>query len=299
METILKASNITKKYGNKLVINDISLTINRGDIYGFIGRNGAGKTTFMRIVLSLAKQNSGTITFFENQTITQAGIKIGSLIEEPGLFKNATAYENLKRFCILYGADCSKINELLDLVKLNDVGKKKVKNFSLGMRQRLGIAIALLKDPEFLVLDEPVNGLDPYGIQQLREIFLRLNKEKNVTLFISSHYLDELSKIVTKYGIIDNGILLEEIEADKLKEKCKDKIIADVDNLKKAKEVLSTIIPSENIVENNDFLEIYNYQDELSKINKILINNDINVNSVYQNFESVEDYFMKKIGGKS
>ena len=205
----------------------------------------------------------------------------------------------MKRFCILYGADCSKINELLDLVKLNDVGKKKVKNFSLGMRQRLGIAIALLKDPEFLVLDEPVNGLDPYGIQQLREIFLRLNKEKNVTLFISSHYLDELSKIVTKYGIIDNGILLEEIEADKLKEKCKDKIIADVDNLKKAKEVLSTIIPSENIVENNDFLEIYNYQDELSKINKILINNDINVNSVYQNFESVEDYFMKKIGGKS
>ena len=299
MDIILKTNNIVKKYGKKTVVNNISITINRGDIYGFIGRNGAGKTTFMRVILSLAKQNSGDVVFFGNQDITKAGARIGSLIEEPGLYKNSTAYENLKRFCILYNEDPSKINDILNLVGLGDVGKKKVKNFSLGMRQRLGIAIALLGKPEFLVLDEPINGLDPYGIQELRELFLKLNKEKNITFFISSHYLDELSKIVTKYGIIDNGVLVEEIEASELKQKCKDKIIVDVDDVEKAKEILSNIISIENMVTCDNILEIYNYKDEMSKINKVLTDGNVNVNSIYQNFASVEDYFMKKIGGKS
>ena len=298
MSVVLKINNVTKRYKNNIAVNGISMTINKGDIYGFIGRNGAGKTTFMRLILSLAQKDSGDVIFFGNQCIEQAGKKIGSLIEEPGLYKDATAHENLKRFCILYGSDCSKIDELLKLVGLEKAGKKKVKNFSLGMRQRLGIAIALLGEPEFLILDEPVNGLDPYGMQEIREMILKLNKEKNITFLISSHYLDELSKIVTKYGIIDKGVLVEEIEASELKEKCKDKIVVQVDDVKKAKEVLSAIIPSENIVENNDFLEIYNYQYDMSKINKILSDNKIMVNSIYQNFTTIEEYFMNKIGGK-
>ena len=169
METVLKTTDIVKKYGNKTVLNKINMTINKGDIYGFIGKNGAGKTTFMRVVLSLTNSNSGEVVLFNDKKITDVGLKIGSLIEMPGLYKNASAYENLKRFSILYGTDDKKIDEILKLVGLSDTGKKKIKNFSLGMKQRLGIAIALLNDPEFLMLDEPINGLDPEGIKKIRD----------------------------------------------------------------------------------------------------------------------------------
>lgn len=297
MKTVLKTKNVTKKYGNKVVVNGISMTINEGDIYGFIGRNGAGKTTFMRIVLSLAKKDSGDVVFFDNQDIMSAGMKIGTLIEEPGLYKNTTARENLKRFSILYGTDCRKIDEILKFVGLGDVGKKKVKNFSLGMRQRLGIAIALLGDPKFLILDEPVNGLDPYGMQEIRNMILKLNKEKNITFLISSHYLDELSKIVTKYGIIDNGVLVEEVEASQLKEKCKDKIIVDVNDVEKAKAVISEIVNSDDIFVKDNIIEIHSNEGEVSKINKKLSENKIEVNSIYQSFTTLEEYFMDKIGG--
>ena len=297
METVLKTRSITKKYGQKTAVNNVSMTINKGDIYGFIGRNGAGKTTFMRIILSLSQKDSGDVVFFDNQGISRAGMKIGSLIEEPGLYKNTTAYENLKRFAILFGVDSSKINEMLKLVGLENVGKKKVKDFSLGMIQRLGLAIALLGEPEFVILDEPVNGLDPYGMQEIREIILKLNKEKNITFLISSHYLDELSKIVTKYGLIDNGVLVEEIEASKLKEKCKDKIVVDVCDIEKAKEVISKIINSDDIEVKDNLIEIHSHSNEMAKINKYLSDNKIEVNSIYQSFTTLEEYFMKKIGG--
>ena len=199
METVLKTTNIIKKYGNKTVLNNINMTINKGDIYGFIGKNGAGKTTFMKVVLSLTPKDNGEVVFFDNKKLKDVGLKIGSLIESPGLYKNASAYENLKRFSILYGADESKINELLELVNLSNVGKKKTKDFSLGMKQRLGIAIALLGDPEFMLLDEPINGLDPEGIKEIRDVIDRLNIEKCITFIISSHLLDELSKVVTRY----------------------------------------------------------------------------------------------------
>ena len=218
MEEILTTKDIVKKYGTRTVLNKINMNIHKGDIYGFIGKNGAGKTTFMRTVLSLTPKDSGEVRLFGDKSIKDVGLKIGSLIESPGLYKNASAYENLKRFSILYGADENKINEILELVGLSDTGKRKTKDFSLGMRQRLGIAIALLGDPEFLLLDEPVNGLDPEGIKDIRDVILKLNKEKNITFLISSHLLDELSKVVTRYGIIDNGVLIEEIDAKKLKE---------------------------------------------------------------------------------
>lgn len=298
MESILRTNNIVKKYGNRTVLNNINMNINKGDIYGFIGKNGAGKTTFMRCVLNLTNPNSGEVVFYENKKLSDVGLKVGSLIEAPGLYKNATAYENLLRFSILYGTDESKINELLKLVGLADTGKKKVKDFSLGMKQRLGIAVSLLGEPELLLLDEPINGLDPEGIKEIRDVIVKLNKEKNITFLISSHLLDELSKVVTRYGIIDNGTLIEEIDAKELKDKCKNKLVIEVNDIEKAKEILSKIVDEKEItIKNNNIIEIHSHLEDAAEINKKLNDGDVLVKALYPNFDSLEEYFMKRIGG--
>ena len=297
MESVLKTTDIVKKYGQRTVLNKINMNINKGDIYGFIGKNGAGKTTFMRVVLSLTTHDSGDVIFFDNKKIKDIGLKVGSLIEAPGLYKNASAYENLKRFSILYGADESKINEILKIVGLTDTGDRKAKDFSLGMRQRLGIGIALLGDPELLLLDEPTNGLDPEGIKEVRDVIVKLNKEKNITFLISSHLLDELSKIVTRYGIIDNGVLIEEIEAKELKEKCKNKLVIEVDDPKKAEKIITKTIPSEDIKVKKNSIEINSHIKESATINKNLVEAGVSVSSLYINLDSLEEYFMKRIGG--
>ena len=296
MENVLKTTDIVKKYGTKTVLDKINMNINKGDIYGFIGKNGAGKTTFMRVVLSLTKANSGEVQFFGNEKIENIGLKVGSLIESPGLYKNASAYENLKRFSILYGADDSKINEILETVGLGNTGKRKVKNFSLGMKQRLGIAVALLGDPEFLLLDEPINGLDPEGIKDIRNVIVKLNKEKNITFLISSHLLDELSKVVTKYGIINEGVLIEEIEAKKLKDKCKNKLVIEVDDPNKASKIVNKMINDDDIIVKKDRIEIHSGIKDSAKINKKLVESGVLVNAMYPNFDSLEEYFMKRIG---
>lgn len=296
MESVLKTKNIIKKYGNRTVLNNINMNIRKGDIYGFIGKNGAGKTTFMRAVLSLTNRNEGEVDFFDGKTIEQVGLKIGSLIEAPGLYKNASAYENLKRFSILYNADESKIKEILEIVGLSDTGNRKAKDFSLGMRQRLGIAIALLGDPEFLLLDEPINGLDPEGIKEIRDVILKLNKEKNITFLISSHLLDELSKIVTRYGIINDGNMIEEIDANELKEKCRNKLIIECDNTSKAVEIISKIVPEEDITVNKKQIVINSHIKQSSQINKNLVEKGISVDAIYPDFDSLEEYFMKRIG---
>ena len=297
MESILKTNNIVKKYGNKTVLNNINMNINKGDIYGFIGKNGAGKTTFMRCVLNLTNPNSGEIVFYGDKTINDVGLKVGSLIEAPGLDKNVTAYENLLRFSILYGTDESKINDLLKLVGLADTGKKKVKDFSLGMKQRLGIAISLLGDPEFLLLDEPINGLDPEGIKEIRDVIVRLNKEKGITFLISSHLLDELSKVVTRYGIIDNGSLIEEIDAKELRDKCKNKLVIEVNDVEKAQKILSKLVEDDEMSIKNNIIEIHSHMNEAATFNKELNDGDVLVDAIYPNFDSLEEYFMKRIGG--
>lgn len=296
MESVLKTNGVIKKFGNNTILNGINMNINKGDIYGFIGKNGSGKTTFMRVVLSLTQKNDGEVVFFNDKKIEDVGLKIGSLIETPGLYKNASAYENLKRFSILYGADESKINELLELVGLANTGNRKAKDFSLGMRQRLGIAIALLGDPEFLLLDEPINGLDPEGIKEIRDVIVKLNREKNITFLISSHLLDELSKIVTRYGILNNGVLLEEISAEELKEKCNNKLIIECDDPKKAKKILSSSVNEKDIIIKSNRLEILSNIDEAVKFNKELVKKDISVSALYPNYDSLEEYFMKRIG---
>ena len=295
MDTILKTNALVKKYGEATVLNNINMTINRGDIYGFVGKNGAGKTTFMRTVLSLTNPTSGEIKLFGDKTIEEVGLRVGSLIEAPGLYKNATAYENLKRFSIIYGADEDKIPEILELVGLANTGKKKAKDFSLGMRQRLGIAIALLGEPELLLLDEPINGLDPAGIKDIRDLILKLNKEKNITFLISSHLLDELAKVVTKYGFINNGTLFEEIEAKKLLEKCKQQVIIEVDDTKKALSILETMIDKKLIKTKDRIIEI-NSKEDTAFINTKLVKGGVSVSSIYSNSISLEDYFMERIG---
>lgn len=296
MENMLKATDIVKKYGNRVVIKNINMNISKGDIYGFIGKNGAGKTTFMKIILGLTPRDNGEVIYCDNKSINDIGLKVGSLIEAPGLYKNMSAYENLKMFSILYGADESKVDEILNMVGLKGVGKRKTKDFSLGMRQRLGIAIALLNEPDLLVLDEPINGLDPEGIKEIRDIILKLNKEKNITFLISSHLLDELSKIVTKYGIIDNGSLIEEIDADELREKCKNKLIIEVDDSDKAMKYLEKIISKDEINLKNNVIEIKSHLEESGKINKLLVENGVMVSAIYPNSDSLEEYFMRRIG---
>ncbi len=299
METVLKTKNLTKKYGHKLAVNNVNMTINKGDIYGFIGKNGAGKTTFMKMILSLTNKTSGEIEIFENQNLKANGHKIGSLIEAPGLCKNVTAYENMYRFSIVYGGDKASIYKLLDLVGLSNVGNKKVKNFSLGMKQRLGIAIALLGDPEFLVLDEPINGLDPAGIKEVRDVILKLNKEKGITFLISSHLLDELSRVVTKYGIIDNGCLLEEVSAKELTDRCKNKLIITTNDAKETKNILKEIIDEKDIIIKGEDIEILSHVKEGEKINKFLAEHKVYASKICPILDSLEDYFIDKIGDKN
>ena len=296
MEYIIETEGLTKRYGKRLCVNNISIHIAKGDIYGFIGRNGAGKTTAMRLILGLARPTSGKIKLFNSDDLNAQRKKIGSLIEAPGLYKRCSALENMKRFSILYGGDDKEIEELLSFVGLNGVGNKKVGQFSLGMKQRLGIAIALLGNPEVLILDEPVNGLDPAGIKEVRDLLLKLNKEKNVTIMISSHLLDELAKITTKYGIINNGVLVEEIDAQKLMARCKINIVISCDRLQEAKELLESELKLTNISIVNDKLHIVDEIESTDEINTLLVKNDFKVHEITINKNSFEDYFIERLG---
>lgn len=296
MEYIIETEGLTKRYGKRLCVNNISIHIAKGDIYGFIGRNGAGKTTAMRLILGLARPTSGKIKLFNSNDLNAQRKKIGSLIEAPGLYKRCSALENMKRFSILYGGDDKEIEELLSFVGLNGVGNKKVGQFSLGMKQRLGIAIALLGNPEVLILDEPINGLDPAGIKEVRDLLLKLNKEKNVTIMISSHLLDELAKITTKYGIINNGVLVEEIDAQKLMERCKNNIVISCDRLQEAKELLESELKLTNISIVNDKLHIVDEIESTVEINTLLVKNDFKVHEITINKNSFEDYFIERLG---
>lgn len=296
MEYIIETEGLTKRYGKRLCVNNISIHIAKGDIYGFIGRNGAGKTTAMWLILGLARPTSGKIKLFNSDDLNAQRKKIGSLIEAPGLYKRCSALENMKRFSILYGGDDKEIEELLSFVGLNGVGNKKVGQFSLGMKQRLGIAIALLGNPEVLILDEPVNGLDPAGIKEVRDLLLKLNKEKNVTIMISSHLLDEIAKITTKYGIINNGVLVEEIDAQKLMERCKNNIVISCDRLQEAKELLESELKLTNISIVNDKLHIVDEIESTDEINTLLVKNDFKVHEITINKNSFEDYFIERLG---
>lgn len=297
METVLRTVGMTKRFGRARAVDHVSMTVNKGDIYGFIGKNGAGKTTFMRVVLGLSAPTEGTVELFGGLSPEEAGKKIGALIEAPGIFPHCTAKENMKRFAILKDEDESKIDGLLDFVGLGDVGNKKAGKFSLGMKQRLGIAIAMLGDPELLILDEPVNGLDPTGMKEIRDLILRLNREKGITVLISSHLLDELSKIVTRYGIINNGVLVDEIDASEMKAKTGHRLIIVVDDVEKAVSLLEKEVGKDSIGINGHAIGLSSGLDRTAELNALLVKNGVAVSSLSVKTDGLEKYFIEKVGG--
>lgn len=295
-EYVLQTKGLSKRFGKKIVVNDLNLNIKKGDIYGFIGPNGAGKTTVMKVILGLLFPTAGEVSLFgEPQNIKNLK-RVGSLIESPGLYTNCTAFENMKRFAILSGGTDVQIHEILDLVGLKEAIYKKVKTYSLGMKQRLGIAIALLGDPELLILDEPVNGLDPMGMKDVRDIILKINRERGVTFFISSHLLGELEKISTIYGIIRYGVLTEEIRASELAEKCGRSILIRCNEPQKAAEIITQQMQIPQVYVNDNRLNIVTDLSRSAEINTKLVHEGIAVSELGIVSVSYEEYFLQKMG---
>lgn len=301
-DVILKTYNITKKYGNQIAVNNVNMTIKKGEIYGFIGQNGAGKTTLIRLITGLIHKTNGDIELLgassENE-LNKARTMIGSLIETPSFYNNMTARENLevsRRIRNIPGNKC--VDEVLELVGLKNIEKKKVKNFSLGMKQRLGIANAIMGNPRLLILDEPINGLDPMGIVEIRELLKKINKEKDMTILISSHILSELSELATTYGIISNGKLIEEITSQELKEKCRKYIDLKVDDTSRAVTILERKLGIDDYqVLSNKKIKVFSNLDNVGEVNSILSNSGIIVESIGVKGENLEEYFMNVIGG--
>jgi ABC-2 type transport system ATP-binding protein len=297
METILKVDNLSKSYKDKSVLNSVSMTINKGDIYGFVGKNGAGKTTLIRVVSGLIEANEGSFEIFgvdgKSRHIDNARKKVCAIVESPSIYPDLTARDNLKMQCMITGSDYSCIDELLSFVNLSDTGKKKAKDFSLGMRQRLGIAIALVSKPEFLLLDEPINGLDPEGIKQVRELLLKMHSEKDVTILISSHILSELSLFATRYGFIDNGRIIKEATAEEIQKATSIGCYIETSNDKKAVKILQKMGYSASqeekglrIDENIDLMAVC---EEFAK-------NEIKLTDHIKNNINLESYFMNLLG---
>lgn len=278
------------------------MTIRKGDIYGFIGKNGAGKTTLIRLITGLIHKTNGEIELFGGSSeseLNAARAMVGSLIETPAFYGNMTARENLEVPRLVRNiAGKSCIDEVLKLVGLEDTGKKKVKNFSLGMRQRLGIANALIGNPRILILDEPINGLDPMGIVEIRELLKKVNREKDVTILISSHILGELSELATCYGIISNGKLIEEISAEALNEKCRQYIELKVDDTARTVTLLEKDLQITNYeVLENKLIKIFDHLDEVGKINSVISRGGIIVEKIGVTGENLEEYFVSRVGG--
>ncbi len=298
-ELILKTNNLTKKYKDFIALDKINIEIKKGDIYGLIGRNGAGKTTLMKIITTLANKTSGEFTLLNHNDndLTETKRRIGSLIENPAFFPNLSAYDNLKYYAIQKGiTNYEQINESLKLVGLDDVKKKKFKNFSLGMKQRLGIAFAILDNPDFIILDEPINGLDPIGISDLRDTFKRLNTERNITILISSHILSELYLLATRFCIIEKGKVVKELSKEELDIECSKCIVIKTDDVKKVSIVLEKELKTTNYkVVDKEEVRLYDYLENIETVNKTLVKSDINIKQIKETGISLEDYFKSVI----
>ena len=294
----IRTEKLVKRYKNKIVLNEVSINVKQGEIYGLIGKNGAGKTTLMKLILGIAKSDSGKIFINESENLSAQRKNIGSLIESPGLYKGSSAKENLEFFATLYGAEKGEVEKLLKLVGLENTGRKSVGKFSLGMKQRLGIAISLLANPKILVLDEPINGLDPSGIKEIRNLLLDLNKEKNVTILISSHIIDELAKIVDTYGIINNGILVEEISKNELEKKCGNTIKVVCEDNQKAYDFISENFKDIKAELKEDGIYIQTKDEILSTINSELVKNGFAVKEITKSTINIEDFFIERMEAK-
>lgn len=302
MEYIFETRNICKYYGKFKALDGVNMSIPKGSIYGFVGKNGAGKTTLMRVMCGLQAPTSGEYSLLGKKN-TDANISrirknMGAVVETPAIYKDLSAYDNLKLQYLNVGMpSMDGIEELLELVGLDQVGKKKAKNFSLGMRQRLGIAVALCANPDFLVLDEPTNGLDPQGIVEIRELILKLNREKGITVLISSHILDELAKLATHYGFIDHGKIVREMSAEELEQECRKSIRMKVDDTK----ILARIMEAKGVeykIIDEHFADVYAVLN-FSEVAADFANAGCNIASMEEHDESLEAFFIALVGGES
>lgn len=302
MEYILETKNLTKRYKDTTALKKVNLKLEKGHIYGLIGKNGAGKSTFIRIITGLSFKSDGEIKLFgksDEGELENLRKRIGCMVDGPALYPNMTAYENLNIQCIQRGIPGKKvISDTLKLIGLEDTKKKKVKDFSLGMKQRLGIGLAIISDPEFLILDEPINGLDPVGIMEIRELMKKLNKEKNMTILISSHILEELYETADNFIIISDGEILENLTRRELDEKCKKHILLKVNNVEKAVAVIEEKLQTYNYkVMPDNSICLYDYIDDVNSVSKALTAERICILEITTKGDSLQNYFINKIGG--
>lgn len=302
MDYILTTNALTKQYKQFKALAGLSMHVPKGAIYGFVGRNGAGKTTLIRLICGLQEPTSGSFTLYgvegSCKDIVKSRRRMGAVVESPSIYLDMSAEENLRQqYRVLGLPSFEGIPELLKLVGLENVGKKKAKNFSLGMKQRLGIAIALAGDPDFLILDEPANGLDPQGIIELRELILRLNRERQITVLISSHILDELSRLATHYGIIDGGRMVKELSAQELEAACRKCMRVTVTATERLVHVLDELQVEYKIISDTqaDIFAKLN----ISRLTLALAKEGCELIAVSEHDESLESYFISLVGGGS
>lgn len=295
----IETINLCKRYGNKPAVDNIDLVVPMGSIYGFIGRNGSGKTTTQKMVSGLARPTSGRINLFGKSVEAQdVRDQIGVLIEQPALFTELSAYENL----ILQGLNTGVKNpkeqamKSLEMVDLTEAANKKSKQLSLGMRQRLGVAVAMMASPKLLILDEPINGLDPQGIIEMRSVFERLNKEMGITIFISSHILGELSRIATHYGILHDGQLIQQISAKELAEKSRDYLQIRVSDSEKACRLIKEKMNPTDCTVYEDSLHVFGINNGRA-VNELLWSNGLAAEEIYLHRQDLEEYFLTLMGG--
>lgn len=300
MEYCLTAERLSKHYRHFKALEGLSIHVPKGSIYGLVGRNGAGKTTLIRLICGLQSPTSGEYILYGKRNtekgITEARRRMGAVVETPSIYSDMTAEENIRQqYQILGIPSFDGIRELLELVGLEDVGKKKAKNFSLGMRQRLGIAVALAGDPDFLILDEPANGLDPEGIIEMRELILRLNRERQITVLISSHILDELSRLATHYGFLDQGRMVKELSAQELESACQKCVRLRISDTKALSQALERV-GLEYKIRSHEEADVYG-EVNLSQLILDLAKEDCQVLGIQEHNESLESYFMSLVGG--
>ena len=300
MEYVLTTQGLSKHYKSFKALDALTMHVPKGSIYGFVGRNGAGKTTLIRVICGLQAPTSGEYALYgvdsREKSVVRSRRRMGAVVETPSIYLDMTAEDNLKeQYRVLGLPSFEGIPELLKLVGLEDTGKKKAKNFSLGMKQRLGIAIALAGDPDFLVLDEPVNGLDPQGIIEIRELILKLNRERQITVLISSHILDELSRLATHYGFIDGGRMLKEISAAELEAACRKCMRLEVTDTKTLARVLDGM-DVEYTVWSDTMADLYG-KVNITALTMALHEAGCSVSSFHERDESLESYYVNLVGG--
>ncbi len=301
MEYVFKCNNLSKKYGKFQALTELNMEIPKGSIYGFVGKNGAGKTTLIRLLSGLQFPTSGSYELMgvsnTDKNIIKVRRRMGAVVESPAIYKDLNARDNLIQQCLMLGLpDFNKVDELLDLVGLAGTGKKKAKNFSLGMKQRLGIAVALCGDPDFIILDEPTNGLDPQGIIEIRELIIRLNKQRGITFLISSHILDELARMATHYGFIDKGHIVRQMSSEELQKECRKSVRMKVNDTSLLSKVLEEKGFEYKLMDKHQadvFMEM-NFSEFARACDKV----GCEIITMEENDESLEAFYLSLLGGK-